>query len=188
MRGPPVGDARIAAIVAANSRVWQVRTSATPGLTRRSSVGVAAALPGWLFAPWPAAVATDAPNIRVRVLELGTIIWELDVVWRPDLGRANGCTLEIKGYVDDQVKRAALQGGEIDMVVADLPWLSFPMPGAWWIVGNRRVPWSSIGAAACRCGGGLDVSSLRRIVRGLQRSSPTGTASRSRRSGHRSCC
>jgi hypothetical protein len=128
MRSPPGGDARIAALVAANSMARQVRISAPRGLTRRSSVGVVAALPGWLFAPWPAAVATDAPNIRVGVLELGTIIWELDVVWRPDLGRGIGCTCEIKGCVDDQRKRAALRGGEIDMVVADLPWLSVPMP------------------------------------------------------------
>ena len=68
--------------------------------------------------------AGELPVVRLGVLEFGTVNWELDVIRHHGLDRANGFVMEVKGYGGDQAARIALQGGEVDMVVADYFWAS----------------------------------------------------------------
>ena len=79
---------------------------------------------GWLGSTAPSAADETLPVVRLGVLEFGTVNWELDVIRHHELDRANGFVLEVQGYGGDQAARIALQGGEVDMVVADYFWVS----------------------------------------------------------------
>lgn len=82
-----------------------------------------AILLGWVITLFPAlASAQDLPQLRVAVLEIGTVNWELDTIQRLGLDRANGFELVVQGYAGGDASRVAFQGGEADAVVADWIW------------------------------------------------------------------
>ncbi|MEM7299735.1 MAG: ABC transporter substrate-binding protein [Pseudomonadota bacterium] len=73
-----------------------------------------------IWASW--AQASDLPQLRVAVLKIGTVNWELDTIKRLGLDKANGFELVVQGYAGGDASRVAFQGGEADVVVADWIW------------------------------------------------------------------
>ena len=69
-----------------------------------------------------AALAEDLPQVRVAVLKIGTVNWELQTIKRMELDKANGFELVIQGYAGNDATRIAFSGGEADAVVADWIW------------------------------------------------------------------
>lgn len=68
------------------------------------------------------AMGQDLPKLRVAVLEIGTVNWELKTIQRLGLDRENGFELVVDGYAGGDATRIALQGGEADVIVADWIW------------------------------------------------------------------
>lgn len=80
-------------------------------------------LVAWVLSFLPGlAQANDLPQLRVAVLEIGTVNWELDTIKRLELDKANGFDLVVQGYAGGDASRIAFQGGEADVVVADWIW------------------------------------------------------------------
>lgn len=75
---------------------------------------------GIFFASFGA--ADELPKLRVAVLQIGTVNWELDTIKRLKLDKANGFELVVQGYAGNDASRIAFQGGEADVVVADWIW------------------------------------------------------------------
>ena len=100
--------------------------SRPPETTRRPSLRLGAMMLSavLLHAAAPAAADDALPVVRLGVLEFGAVNWELDVIRQHELDRANGFVLEVQGYGGDQAARIALQGGQVDMVVAAYFWAS----------------------------------------------------------------
>ena len=71
-----------------------------------------------------AAVAQERPTLRVAVLEVGTVNWELDTIEHFGLDEANGFDLEVAGMAGNPATRVAFQAGEADVVVADWIWVA----------------------------------------------------------------
>lgn len=67
-------------------------------------------------------VLGETPVIRVAVLKIGTVNWELDTIARNGFDRAHGFTLEVQPFADNGATRVALEGGVADMMVADWIW------------------------------------------------------------------
>ena len=128
----------------------RVRAWSQGRLLALSAIAVLGGLGGSL----PGAADDALPVVRLGVLEFGTVNWELDVIRHHELDRANGFTLEVKGYGGDQAARIALQGGEVDMVVADFFWASRQRSeggDATWIPYS-----SSVGAVMVAADGGIE--------------------------------
>ncbi|OAN75161.1 ABC transporter substrate-binding protein [Sulfitobacter sp. EhC04] len=66
--------------------------------------------------------AEELPQLKVAVLKIGTVNWELDTIKRLELDKANGFELVVQGYAGGDATRIAFQGGEADVVVADWIW------------------------------------------------------------------
>ncbi|MEM9011252.1 MAG: ABC transporter substrate-binding protein [Pseudomonadota bacterium] len=66
--------------------------------------------------------ANDLPEIRVAVLEIGTVNWELRTIKERGLDTQNGFELVVQGYAGNDATRVAFAGGEADVVVADWIW------------------------------------------------------------------
>lgn len=62
--------------------------------------------------------------IRVGVLKFGTVNWELKSMKHGEFDKANGVDVEIVPYASGDATRIALQGGEVDVIVADWLWVS----------------------------------------------------------------
>jgi len=72
-----------------------------------------------------APAAADAlPRVRVGVLKFGTVNWELDVIKRRGLDKAEGIDLEIVELGGKNATAVALQGGAVDVIVTDWIWVS----------------------------------------------------------------
>ncbi len=72
----------------------------------------------------PAWAQTDDPvKVRAGVLSFGTVNWELDVIKRHGLDRAEGFELEVVGYGGKGATAVALQGGAVDVIVTDWIWV-----------------------------------------------------------------
>jgi NitT/TauT family transport system substrate-binding protein len=65
-----------------------------------------------------------AGQIRIAVLEFGTVNWELDTIQRHQFDKKNGFELSVLGLAGDQATKVALQAGEVDMIVSDWLWVS----------------------------------------------------------------
>lgn len=77
----------------------------------------------WFVAFFPSLAFTEElPRLRIAVLEIGTVNWELDTIKRFELDKANGFDLVVQGYAGGDAARIAFQGGEADVVVADWIW------------------------------------------------------------------
>lgn len=75
-----------------------------------------------LFSPQQARAAVE--TIRVAVLKFGTVNWELDVIRRHGLDKAEGIELSVLGLASKNATSVALQAGEADMIVTDWIWVS----------------------------------------------------------------
>lgn len=71
-----------------------------------------------------AGVAGEMPTVRVAVLKVGTVNWELATIVRAGLDQKNGFRLQVVPYADNSATRIALQGGTADMAVADWIWVA----------------------------------------------------------------
>lgn len=65
-----------------------------------------------------------AETVRVAVLKFGTVNWELDVIRRHGLDKAEGVELSVLGLASKNATSVALQAGEADMIVTDWIWVS----------------------------------------------------------------
>lgn len=67
-------------------------------------------------------VADELPKLRVAVLKIGTVNWELQTIKQLELDKQNGFELVVQGYAGNDATRIAFAGGEADAVVADWIW------------------------------------------------------------------
>lgn len=70
------------------------------------------------------AAAGAAEPVRVGVLKFGTVNWELDTILHHGFDRRHGIELEMVEFANNEATKVALQGGAVDMIVTDWPWVS----------------------------------------------------------------
>lgn len=73
--------------------------------------------------PIPAALAAP-PEIRIGVLQYGTVNWELEVMQRHGLAEREGVRLKIVPLALKDAASVALLGGAVDMIVSDWLWVA----------------------------------------------------------------
>ena len=88
-----------------------------------SLICAAVALFSIALAPVHIAQADNTP-IKVGVLKFGTVNWELKSMKHGSFDTANKVDVEIVPYASGDATRIALQGGEVDVIVADWLWVS----------------------------------------------------------------
>ncbi len=86
----------------------------------------------------------EAASLKVGVLKFGTVNWELDVIKRHGLDRAEGVELEVLGLASKNATSVALQAGEVNMIVTDWVWVSRQRAEG---VGYTFVPFSTASGA-----------------------------------------
>ena len=64
-------------------------------------------------------VRAELPVLRIAVLPVGTVNWELDTIRHHGLDTANGFTLEVQGVAGGAAAMVAFQGGAADAMVSD---------------------------------------------------------------------
>lgn len=69
-------------------------------------------------------VAAEPEALRLGVMKTGTVRWELDVIAHHALDRASGFRMELTILANNQAIKVALQGGAVDVIVADWIWVS----------------------------------------------------------------
>jgi len=69
-------------------------------------------------------VSADNTPVKVGVLKFGTVNWELKSMKHGGFDAANSVDVEIVPYASGDATRIALQGGEVDVIVADWLWVS----------------------------------------------------------------
>jgi NitT/TauT family transport system substrate-binding protein len=89
------------------------RRSVTQGLLATAAIGAA-----------PAARADAPPVVRVGVLKFGTVNWELDVLRRHGLDRAQGIAVEPLELAGKDGATVALLGGSVDVILTDWLWVA----------------------------------------------------------------
>ena len=72
----------------------------------------------------PLARAGELPVVRVGVLKFGTVGWELDVMRRHGLDRANGVDVRPLELAGKEGAAVALQGGAVDVILTDWLWVA----------------------------------------------------------------
>ncbi len=68
--------------------------------------------------------AESLPEIKIGVLQFGTVNWELDVIREHKLDEAQGVRIIPVKLGNKNATSIALQGGEVDMIVSDWIWVS----------------------------------------------------------------
>ncbi len=63
-------------------------------------------------------------QLRVGVLQFGTVNWEMDVIIRHQLDVKNGFTIKIVPLSSKNANSIALQGGAVDVIVSDWIWVN----------------------------------------------------------------
>lgn len=71
-----------------------------------------------------AATAGELGVLKLGVLKFGTVNWELDVIQRHGLDKAEGFTLEVQGFGGNEASDVALMGDAVDGIVEDWLWVS----------------------------------------------------------------
>ncbi|MEP3331609.1 ABC transporter substrate-binding protein [Sedimentitalea sp.] len=66
--------------------------------------------------------AQEMPVVRVAVLQIGTVNWELDTIQGNGFDIANGFELAALPYADNGATRVAFEGGDADVAVVDWIW------------------------------------------------------------------
>lgn len=69
-------------------------------------------------------VRAELPVLRIAVLQVGTVNWELDTIRHHGFDTANGFTLEVQGVAGGAAAMVAFQGGAADAVVTDWLWVA----------------------------------------------------------------
>jgi len=82
-----------------------------------------------LFTMMPSAAAraeaaNDVPQLRVGVLEFGSVGWEIDTVQRLGLASKHGIRLEVVPLASENAMKVALLSGSVDLVVSDWFWVA----------------------------------------------------------------
>ncbi len=72
----------------------------------------------------PVALAESLPIVRVGVLKYGTVNWELAVIQRHGLDKANGFQLQVVELGSPNATTVALQGDAVDAIVSDWLWVA----------------------------------------------------------------
>lgn len=73
---------------------------------------------------WVQSAQAAEDKVRVGLLKFGTVNWELKSMISNGFDKANGIQAEIVPYASGDATRIALQGGEVDVIVADWLWVS----------------------------------------------------------------
>jgi NitT/TauT family transport system substrate-binding protein len=68
--------------------------------------------------------ANSMEQLRVGVLQFGTVNWEMDVIQRHQLDHKNGIALKIVPLSSKNANSIALQGGAVDVIVSDWVWVN----------------------------------------------------------------
>lgn len=71
-----------------------------------------------------AASASDMPVVRLAVLKIGTVNWELTTIIENGFDKKHGFTLEVQPFADNNGSRLAVEGDAADMAVADWIWVA----------------------------------------------------------------
>ncbi|MHB2168272.1 ABC transporter substrate-binding protein [Alsobacter sp. R-9] len=102
-----------------------VTGTALRGASRRAllagGLGAAAFWAGLAAAPGR---ARAAEVLKIGVLKFGTVSWEMDVIRRHGLDRANGFSLEAVELASNDATKIALQARAVDMIVSDWLWVT----------------------------------------------------------------
>lgn len=107
-------------------KAWQTRVNLAPSdfITRIFALMCAALLTMMPSAATRAEVAHDMPQLRVGVLEFGSVGWEIDTVQRLGLARKHGVRLEVVPLASENAMKVALLSGSVDLVVSDWFWVA----------------------------------------------------------------
>ena len=84
---------------------------------------IRALLLGALLLPLTTFAGTPEP-IRVGALAFGTLNWELAVIEQEKLDQKNGITLKVDALAGPEAGKIGIQGGSLDVVVADWIWVA----------------------------------------------------------------
>ena len=103
-----------------------------------------------------ASQAAELGTLKLGVLKFGTVNWELDVIKRHELDKAEGFELEIQGFGGGDASDVALMGGAVDGIVEDWLWVSRQRAEG---VGIVFIPYSS-SVGALMVGADSGISSL----------------------------
>jgi len=105
---------------------WQARVNmaSTHFITRVFALMCAALLTMMPGAAAGAEVAHDVPQLRVGVLEFGSVGWEIDTVQRLGLASKHGIRLEVVPLASENAMKVALLSGSVDLVVSDWFWVA----------------------------------------------------------------
>jgi NitT/TauT family transport system substrate-binding protein len=68
--------------------------------------------------------ANAMEQLRVGVLQFGTVNWEMEVILRHQLDQQNGFTIDIVPLSSKNANSIALQGGAVDVIVSDWIWVN----------------------------------------------------------------
>jgi len=101
-----------------------VNMALTPFITRIFALICAVFLTMMPSAAARAEVAHDVPQLRVGVLEFGSVGWEIDTVQRLGLASKHGIRLEVVPLASENALKVALLGGSVDLVVSDWFWVA----------------------------------------------------------------
>jgi NitT/TauT family transport system substrate-binding protein len=63
-------------------------------------------------------------QLRVGVLQFGTVNWEMDIIIRHQLDHKNGFAIKIVPLSSKNANSIALQGGAVDVIVSDWIWVN----------------------------------------------------------------
>ncbi len=93
-------------------------------LDRRTALIALAGLAASLAPRRQTAADEDVHTIRIGVLQFGSVAWQLDVIRRHDLARAENVQIDVVELASSQATLVALQAGRVDTVVSDLLWVA----------------------------------------------------------------
>lgn len=71
-----------------------------------------------------AVTAQAAEKLRIAVLEVGTVNWELNTIKNNGFDTDNGFEMEVMGMAGNSASQVAFQGGEADVIVSDWIWVA----------------------------------------------------------------
>lgn len=69
-------------------------------------------------------IRAEVPVLRIAVLQVGTVNWELETIRHHGLDTANGFTLEVQGVAGGAAAMVAFQGDAADAMVNDWLWVA----------------------------------------------------------------
>jgi NitT/TauT family transport system substrate-binding protein len=95
-------------------------TTVAPTATRRTMIAAACAYAGLR----PARASPSPPELRLGILQFGTVQWVADVIRRHGLDSKNGFALNLVTLANTDAGRVSLMAGGSDVVVSDWPFVA----------------------------------------------------------------